>query len=114
MFASVLILNELWFLNEFTGHRQIQKGARGSWASVSPKLNTKEETTIIEILYNVIIGRGKYWRIWRIDSHLLMFNPPIFSLPVIYPIGAYFDNLVLELMMLNCCYIILSYIADVK
>ena len=43
-----------------------------------------------------------------------MFYLPIFSLPVIYSLGTYFDNLMLELLLtLNCCYIILSYITDV-
>ena len=42
---------------------------------------------------------GKYW---RIDSHSPMFYLPIFSLPVIYSIGAYFDNLVRKLSLLIC------------
>ena len=46
------------------------------------------------ILYSAIIGQGKNWRICL----------PILSLPIIYSIGTYFDNVVHKLSTLRCYY----------
>ena len=54
------------------------------------------------IPYSTIIGWGKYWRMWWIDCHSPMFYLPILSLPLIYSISAYFDNLVRKLSTLSC------------
>ena len=91
-----------------TGHLRM---SQHKTSYIMPRHVVCHNFRIILILYSAIIGQGK---ILEIDCHLPMFYLPIFSLPVIYSIGAYFDNLMLELLsMLDCCYIILSYIIDV-
>ena len=52
--------------------------------------------------YSAIIGQEKILANLRINGHSPMFYLPISSLPVVYSIGAYFDNLVCELSMFNC------------
>ena len=38
--------------------------------------------------------QGKYWQIWRIESHSPIFYLPVFSSSIICSIGDYFDSLV--------------------